>query len=154
LAQKGTRKKEAPPDLPEIPGLDMKKAAIWRPRFLASLAEHGHVVFACKKAKVKRNTAYKHRRSDPEFAKQWKTALDEAIDMVEGSLISRAIVDDTTAAIFLLKAHRPELYREKFAAEIAGIGGAPIKLTTPIERDARLAELIARGLADGKSKSD
>ena len=153
MVRRGTQKKE-PDETPSIPGLNLELAKAWRPKFLTVLAGTGHVVLACKKAKVKRTTAYKHRRYDPEFAKAWTEALAEAIDVIEGSLITRAISDDTTAAIFLLKAHKPDLYREKFTAEIAGIGGAPIKLVTPIERDARLAELIARGLRGGNSTSD
>jgi hypothetical protein len=144
MVHKGTLEK----DRPEIPGLDLVKAEVWRPKFLAVLASTGNVAFACKKVKVKRDTVYKHKRNDPAFAQEWKDSLSEAIDVVEGSLIHRATIDDTTAAIFLLKAHKPELYRERFTAEIAGIGGAPIRLVTPIERDVRLAELIARGLRD------
>lgn len=150
MVQNGTLQK----DRITIPGLDMGKAEVWRPRFLTALAEKGNVVSACKKAKVDHKTVYKHKRFDPEFASDWKDALGEAIDSLEGALIQRGIRDDTTAAIFLLKAHKPELYRERFTAEIAGIGGAPIRLVTPIERDVRLAELITKGLRDGGGSTD
>lgn len=130
----------------QIPGLDMKAAERWRPRFLSTLARTGNVVRSAQRAKIKPHTAYKHRRNDAEFAKEWEAALDEAIDRLEGHAFERAREYSDTLTIFLLKAHRPEKYGETLKHQISGVGGAPIQITSPVERDARLAELIAGAL--------
>jgi hypothetical protein len=41
----------------------------------------------------------------------------------------RGAKNDTTAAIFLLKSHRREIYGDKFAHELTGANGAPLLVT-------------------------
>lgn len=104
---------------------------IWRPAFLTQLAECGQVRLACERASIHRTTAYAARKSDPEFAAQWETALQQAGELLEQEAWRRAHdgVDEPqfykgtvcgtvrkysdVLLIFLLKAVFPEKYREK-----------------------------------------
>lgn len=85
----------------------------WADAFLASLREEGNVREACKAADVHRTTAYDRRRDDPAFAAAWRDALDDAVDALEKEARARAKAQSDTLLIFLLKSHRPEVYREQ-----------------------------------------
>lgn len=110
----------------------------WKPQFIAELAARGNVVDACKKAKVVRSVAYATRTSDAAFAEAWKEAVEIAVEAMEAEARRRA-VDGTlkpiyqggklmckvreysdTLLIFLLKAHKPERYRERHQVEHSG----------------------------------
>jgi hypothetical protein len=116
--------------------------------FCAALAETGIVARACKAVDITRETAYKWRRLDPAFAKDWDAALEIGITALEDEAHRRAFegagetiyhlgkaVGETkkysdTLAIFLLKAHRPERYRER--AEVEHKGGVSINVVTGV----------------------
>lgn len=89
-----------------------KSAGEWRPAFLQALRNSGNVRAACQAAGIDRKTAYQHRDKYPDFAAAWQDALDEAIDALEAVARKRALETSDTLMIFLLKAHRPALYRE------------------------------------------
>lgn len=117
--------------------------------FCAALAETGIVAKACKAVDISRVTAYEWRNEIPEFAKAWDKALQVGISALEDEAHRRAfegtdegvyhqgVLVDTqkkysdTLAIFLLKAHRPEKYRERSDVSITG--------------DISLTERLARG---------
>ena len=84
----------------------------WRPLFLEALANSANVLASCRAAGIGRTTAYKYRDQNPEFAKQWDQAIDEAVDTLEAAAWKRARDYSDTLLIFLLKAHRPLRYRE------------------------------------------
>src|SRR5690349_20966768 len=84
----------------------------WRLKFLDGLRMHGMVTQAAIEAGIHRNTAYFERQRDPEFAKEWEEALDRGVDMLEDVAKKRAFEGSDVLLIFLLKAHRPEKYRE------------------------------------------
>jgi hypothetical protein len=84
----------------------------WRMRFLDALRMHGVVARAAIEAGIHRDTAYFERSQDPLFAEQWAEALDRGVDMLEDVAKKRAYEGSDTLLIFLLKAHRPERYRE------------------------------------------
>lgn len=104
----------------------------WVDYFLLSLSECGNVTQAAKDAGIARLTAYRHRDRDPRFADAWDDAIEEAVDRLEAEARRRAIegVDEPvfykgkpvgrvkkysdTLMIFLLKAHRPEKFRDNF----------------------------------------
>ena len=100
-----TPEKSAPPTHPSSP-----KA--WRVVFLDALRMHGMVTAAAQTAGIHRDTAYFERSVDPAFAAEWKEALDRGVDMLEDVAKQRAYAGSDTLLIFLLKAHRPERYRE------------------------------------------
>lgn len=124
----------------------------WKPIFLAELAKRGNVSDAAKVAKINRDTANEHRKSDPDFAEQWADALEQAADVLEREAFRRAhdgvlepvfgrddgpnagtvevgkiLKYSDTLLIFLLKGARPEKYRDKH--EIVGKGGGPVVTT-------------------------
>ena len=108
-------------------------ARAWQPAFLAALAEHCNVRAACRAAGVGREAAYDLRRADPAFAAAWETALEEGVELLEEEVRRRALHGvsepvfyrgaecgtiqrySDTLAIFLLKAHRPKVYRDSAA---------------------------------------
>lgn len=92
--------------------LTLKKADEWRPIFLTTLRNTGNVRAACQACGITRQAAYKARDNAPEFAAAWDEALEDAIDALEAVAINRARTSSDTLLIFLLKAHRPGLYRE------------------------------------------
>lgn len=98
-----------------------KKAA-----FLAALRERGSVMHAAESAGIGRRTAYDWRDADPEFAAAWEDALEDSTERLEESMFERAMKGDTTAAIFLLKGRRPEVYRERMQFEHQGRVGLEI----------------------------
>jgi hypothetical protein len=92
----------------------------WAPDFLKALAEHPDVSRAAAAVGIQRSTAYRRRLADEDFAVAWADALDKSLDQLEAALFKRAIDTDTTAAIFLLKSHRPQTYRENVKVEHTG----------------------------------
>ena len=110
----------------------------WREIFLAELARVGIVGAACKKAGIGRSTAYKTYKDDPAFASAWDLALDDAADSMESEAIRRGTegVDkpvyqqgvevgtireySDTLLIFMLKAVRPEKFRDRSEVKRTG----------------------------------
>jgi len=86
-------------------------------RFIETLASQGTVSHAAEAAGVSRNTAYRWRHDDLEFASLWDEAMDNAVDAVESVLYQKAVSGDTIAMIFYLKAHRP-IYRDRLNIDI------------------------------------
>jgi hypothetical protein len=106
----------------------------WRRAFLASLAESCNVRASAARAGVGRRTAYRHRVADPVFAEAWADATEAACDLMEEEARRRAVEGvvrpvfhdgkqvgtvrerSDVLLIFLLKANRPEKYRDAFGA--------------------------------------
>lgn len=109
--------------------------------FLAELADSGTVTAAADIAGINKKTAYRWRDSDKEFAEAWDDALEIGTDGLEREAIRRARDGLTkpvfqggkrvgevqeysdTLLIFMLKARRPDKYRERVSAELTGKGG-------------------------------
>lgn len=119
-----------------------RSAPDWAPRFLAALAETGNVTAAARAAGVNRDTFYQRRDADEDFARAAAQSLETATDALELEARRRAhdgcprvkfhkgeplavpgpggepvpYVEheySDTLLIFLLKAHRPEKYRDR-----------------------------------------
>ena len=99
------------------------RVGLWRPAFLRALAKTLSVTLAAKAAGVSRRTAYDHRELDPAFAEKWDDALNQSLDVLEHEVYQRALKDDAQLAMFLLKAHRPSIYRETQRHEVGVLGG-------------------------------
>lgn len=84
----------------------------WRAPFLEALRTHGVVSEAAKAAHISRWTVYNERSIDPDFAQEWEAALSLGVDALEDAAKMRAFQGSDVLLIFLLKAHRPEKYRE------------------------------------------
>jgi len=95
-------------------------------RWLTVFRDSGNVRLACFSVGIDRTLAYKWRERDPKFAEEWSQAEEDASDLLEAEALKRAKASSDTLLIFLLKARRPEKYREtvnlnlmhKFAKEL------------------------------------
>ena len=97
-----------------------KRTRNWKPAFLTALAAWPDVSKACEAAGISRRTAYRERQADEDFALAWHDAINVSLDQVEAALIERALKSDTTAAIFLLKSHRRDVYGDNLKLEHSG----------------------------------
>jgi hypothetical protein len=86
-------------------------------KFIKALTLQGTVSHAAQAAGVSRNTVYRWRDDDPEFAILWDEAHEQAVDSVESVLFQKALSGDTICMIFYLKAHRP-IYRDRLSVDI------------------------------------
>lgn len=121
----------------------------WREPFLKMLAKSGNVLLACQAAAVTRSTAYREKSLHASFSAEWNEAMGKAIEYLEATAWKRATtgtmepvwmkdengrpvkVDSVprmsdTLLIFLLKAHKPHMYRETIRSEVSGPDGAPL----------------------------
>ena len=107
----------------------------WKVAFIQSLSQIPNITVACEAAKITRTTAYRARDTSRRFANQWDRAVTAGIERLEARCWVRASVglkrgvwmkdengrpvrveevaevSDGLAAL-LLKAHKPEKYRE------------------------------------------
>lgn len=116
-------------------------AGEWIPTFLATLRNSGNVRLACQKAGIDRKTAYKWKERSREFREQWQEALDDACDVLEAEAWNRARGGSDLLLIFLLKAHRPDIYRETTRHEVTGAGGKPIQIKVAAIRQKRWKDI-------------
>jgi hypothetical protein len=93
----------------------------WRAVFLKTLAIDGNVRAACKAAGVARAVAYRARDEHPDFAAAWDDALADALDLLEQEAWRRAKRLSDTLVIFLLKAHRRELYGDRVRLDVPSL---------------------------------
>lgn len=100
-------------------------------KFIEALRVYGVVTTAARAASINRSTARQWRLKDPEFAAAWADALEDAVDELEKEAHRRAVqgVEEPVfyqgqqvsvirrysdaLLITLLKANRPEKYRER-----------------------------------------
>lgn len=110
----------------------------WAKAFLACLAKDGVVGYAAKRAGIDRDSAYVLRKNDPAFRAAWAIAMNEAIDLAEKEAWRRGIKGtrkpvyqggekvghiqeySDTLLIFMLKAHRPKKFRERYDMNVKG----------------------------------
>ena len=117
---------------------DMKFTPAKRRKFIRTLAATANVTRSAAAVGVSRRHVYDVRAADPEFKRQWDDAINSGIDDLEGEAFRRArdgvpeplvsmgkvVRDDDgkpmmirkysdTLMVTLLKAHRPDKYREK-----------------------------------------
>lgn len=101
----------------------------WKALFLATLKATCSVTEAAEAAGITRRMAYKARNEHPDFREAWDDAMDEVLDRVEGIMFTQAFDSDpknTTARIFLLKAWRPDRYKETVQNELVGRDGGDV----------------------------
>ena len=125
-SSKSTRRRKTPAN-----GRPKAAEPDWKPMFLEQLETRGAISAAAKAAGVSKQAAYKAAKRDPEFKDAWDEAIETACDAMELEARRRA-VDGTDRPvfhagkvvghvreysdqllIFLLRAHRPQKYRER-----------------------------------------
>lgn len=120
---------------------------------MQKLSKSPNVSAAARAAKVSRQWAYQMREEDPDFAAAWDEALQISLDDAEGELYRRAVKGtlkpvfqggekvgsvreySDTLLIFLLKAHKPDVYRETTRNEHTGKDGGPIQQVVSHQQD-------------------
>lgn len=141
--------------------------------FCAALAETCNVGKACAAVGIARQTAYAWREDDSDFAAAWDKALKVGVSGLEDEAHRRGF-DGTeepvfhqgyqcgtlrkysdTLAIFLLKAHNPDKYRENSKVELTGSLDLRRKTDAEIDEElAQLAALDAAGALDRPGECD
>jgi hypothetical protein len=139
--------------------------------FLEALSNSGNVRAACLAGGISKTHIYRLREEDEGFKKRWDEALDDACEVLEAEARRQAIYgskEETviynargrvkekkvvtksgkTLIIFLLKAHKPEKYRERY--EITGPKGGPVALSGSF----RVALDLAYGDEGGSESGD
>lgn len=106
-----------------------------RSAFLANLAESSNVLKSAEKAEVCVSQAYRARREDPEFARQWFDALSEGYTHLEMEILRRLRDGDQKGedsekydfsnAIRMLNAHRDNV--QKAQTEQRSVSAAEIR---------------------------
>jgi hypothetical protein len=81
--------------------------------FFAALAQGEPVGSAAIEAGYSRSSVYEYRKADSAFAAAWLAADEEGVEGLEREARKRALADSDTMLIFLLKAKRPTVYRER-----------------------------------------
>lgn len=107
-----------PNELDKSDGTRAQPLAKWQRTFLACLTKTPHVTRACKAARVSRSRAYDTRKVDPQFAAAWEDAIAGSIDNLEETAFKLAVEGDSSLISFLLRCHRPEIYRDTQRMEI------------------------------------
>ena len=139
-------------------------------RFLKTFAKLGNVTMACEQTNVGRRTHYEWL-TDPEYAAAFEAAKDEATERLEFEARRRATVGvgnpvfhngvevgttrrySDTLLIFLLKALKPEKYRERFDHRLSGKDGGPIETKGSID-PTRLSDETLDALAEEAGLGD
>lgn len=139
--------------------------------FLGALRHNGgNATNAAKIVEVSKETVFHHKRLDPEFAAEWIKAVHESTDVLESEAIRRAVDGFTEPIffqgvqcgevrkysdlllIFMLKARRPNVYRENIRHEHGGLDDRPISIHAVSDEEleriitAAAAELIPEGV--------
>ena len=141
-----------------------KKAA-----FCKSLVETGgNVSKAALHVGIARQNCYRHKDDDPEFSQAWDEAVEEGTENLEqelyrrahsgcmkpvyqgGKLVGHIQEYSDTLGIFLLKARKPEKYRERTQLQLSGDEENPVQfvmLPAPKGRN-------GNGNGDKRAKAD
>lgn len=112
----GRRRK---PPIQDVAYFDEKRQEL----FLQCLKEIPNVSRACRLARVERHIVYTLKKNDESFSEQWESAINEGLEGLEESAWEVAKAGDRGMITFLLKAHRPEVYGDRY--DITS-GGKPL----------------------------
>lgn len=133
----------------------LRRRAEWEPIFLDALAKCGVITYAAQIVGVDRSTVYRHRDANPEFAAAWDDAIETSTDLIEREVFRRAVEGVTEPVVsagkhvvdvqrysdrlaeFLLRARRPEIYRERAELHHSGSIGLSVVALAEKAREGR-----------------
>lgn len=110
----------------------------WKKKFIQRLSETGNISASCRKAGITRQRAYQVRDEDVAFAQAWDEALVISVENLElearrraelgvlepvyhqGAQVGTISKYSDTLMIFLLKAHKPDMYRDNQHVQHSG----------------------------------
>ncbi len=98
-----------------------------RAAFLKALESGESVTKACNAAGIGRRTVYDWRGDDEKFAAEWDDAVETGTDVLEDEAVKRAKDGSDTLLIFMLKARRPDKFKDRWQHEHTGKGGGPLR---------------------------
>ena len=98
-----------------------------RQKFLEHLSTGASVRASARAAGFGRRTAFEWKADDPDFAAEWEEAYESGTESLEEVARARAMEKSDSLLMFLLKARRPEIYRERVTHN--GNNAAPIVIT-------------------------
>ena len=84
----------------------------WQSVFLSSFSQCGNITRSSEAAEVTRQAVFYAHKRDPDFRALYEEAKEESIERLEDVARKRATDSSDNLLIFLLKAMRPEMYRE------------------------------------------
>ena len=90
--------------------------------FLEKLRNSGNVRSSCRAAGVGRTTVYRWRKKWATFAAEWDEAKEDACDLLEEEAWRRAMEESDRLLMFLLKAHRRQVYGDKQEVDVTSAG--------------------------------
>lgn len=138
----------------------------WTGPFLAAFSKLGNVSAACRAAHVSRQSAYDYRDHHEDFRAAWEGAGETSADLLEqeafrraaqgtekpvyyrGREVGRVREYSDVLLIFLLKARRPDVYRERF--EHTGAGGGPLQVALSSLEAIQAEQARIRGRLDAE----
>jgi hypothetical protein len=82
----------------------------FKERFLEQVAKGLSPGAAARVGKIARSTAFGWKKDDPEFAEKWTDAVESGLDKLENSLYESALAGNSSAAQFILKHRRRDVY--------------------------------------------
>lgn len=132
--------------------------------WLANYRQTGNSTLAARAAGVSRDVPYDFRARNPEhpFVAEWERAAEEAIDLLEAEALRRGkegVAEPVwyqgrevgevqrysdTLLIFLLKALRPEKYRDNYHVAVEGRMQVDVTHREISELDRRIERLLGR----------
>jgi len=93
-----------------------------RKAFIAALRNSGNVRAACNTSGISRRTAYNWKARWATFAAEWAEALEDSCDVLEAEARRRGMSVSDRLLMFLLRAHRPEVFGDKQQVDITSDG--------------------------------
>lgn len=132
----------------------------WADAFLGALSDTHMVTTAAAAAGIKRTAAYARRQRDLQFAQAWDDIEDQSTETLEREAYRRAAEGvlrpvfqggdevgqirefSDTLLIFLLKARRPERYRERYQVDHTG------QVQIDLARAEMIADVFRQVIAD------
>jgi hypothetical protein len=85
----------------------------WQEIFLQVLARGSTIESAAQAAGIHRATAFRHRKTDKQFAEMWDHAVESGTDVLEEIALKRAAEHSDMLLLALLKARRPERFVDR-----------------------------------------
>jgi hypothetical protein len=114
-----------------------------RAKFLELLGESGNVAATCAALELHRPVIYAWRHADADFAAAWDAALQLGGEALEDEARRRAMSGSDILLMFLLRAIKPERYRERSTIDVNSIRALNYRDMPVAELRKRLAELRA-----------
>lgn len=93
---------------------------------ISAVTDGAGISLACKKLGLSGWLITRWEQEDQTFAEELEAAKEHSTQILEHAMYARAVRSDTPAAMFLLKARRPKVYRENTLA-VTGADGGPIQ---------------------------